>query len=587
MCQRAPALGTAASFNGSSYINVNGAANLGLDSNSWTALAWVYTTSSTNESFIGTPTSAEGTDSDLHLIMRSGDLYFGEYNDDSSDGTALPLNQWNLITFTFSSGTQSIYVNGSLVHQSTGHNELQATGPVAIGATTTGLAPDNDGDMQQVAFFDSALSSQQIAALYVAAELAPAANTVANTSSGTLTLANTNTYTGPTDIYGGTLQVNGSITSPSGVAVSNGAVLSGTGSTTAVVGGSVNPGSTTNPTGTLTVASANLASGGNVTVALAGATGSVVAGDLNVTGTLTLGGTSTLTLNVASLTGYTNNPITIITADNITGQFSAINFINNPDNDQFTVNYTSTTVTVTMVPFSVDTVTATPADVELLFNEAIKPSSTVLYSSPGDTTLGSANVIVSGPNGAVRGSLVFDATNPDMATFIPTVGLLPAGTYTVTIGSNVSATNGMALAGTFSQTVSVSAVTTPVLSIPSFARGPGQSVALPDTLGNASGIPLNISNATDVTAVSFTLTYDPTLLTIASSGALTLSPLATAVGINTITYGINNVDAHHSLLTVTLTSSSGGSGLTATTAETLVTITASVPDSAPIRIKPC
>ena len=427
------------------------------------------------------------------------------------------------------------------------------------------------------------LSADEISTLYASGDVG-APNSLTLTGGGTLTLTRTEAYSGPTSVDAGTLQVIGSIASSNGVSVIKGAVLTGTGSTSSEAGaGTLISGSPANPTGTLTVSSANLSSGGMVTATLAGITGSVTGADLHVTGALTLGGTSTLTLNLASLTGYTNNPITIITAGSISGQFSNLNLINNPDDDHFTVNYTSTTVTVTMVPFSVSTATATPAGLEILFTDGVNASSTVLYSSPGDTTLGSANVIVTGPNGVVRGSLVIDATDPGMATFVPTAGLLPAGTYTVTIGSNVSAASGMALAGTFSQTVSVASVTTPVLSIPSFARGPGQSVALTDTLGNASGIPLSINDATDVTAASFTLTYDPTLLTIAATGALTLSSLAATAGIDTIAYSINNVDAHHSVLTVTLTSSgaSTGTGLTATTAETLVTITASVPDTAP------
>ena len=115
------------------------------------------------------------------------------------------------------------------------------------------------------------------------------------------------------------------------------------------------------------------------------------------------------------------------------------------------------------------------------------------------------------------------------------------------------------MSGNYSTTLTVASTTTPVLSVPSFARGPGQSVALTDSLGNTTGIPVSISNASDVTQASFTLTYDPTLLTIAGTGALTLSSAATAAGIDTI-----ELQHHESwmrttdVLTVTLTSSGGG-----------------------------
>ena len=148
----------------------------------------------------------------------------------------------------------------------------------------------------------------------------------------------------------------------------------------------------------------------------------------------------------------------------------------------------------------------------------------------------------------------------------------------VTVTSAVKAIGGAELSGNYTTTFSVASTTTPVLSVPSFARGPGQSVALTDAFGNTAGIPVDISNAMDVTQATFSLTYDPTLLTIAPTGALSLSSAGTTAGLTTLSYGLASVDAHHKILTVAV---SGGTGLTATTAETLVTIMASVPDSAP------
>ena len=231
--------------------------------------------------------------------------------------------------------------------------------------------------------------------------------------------------------------------------------------------------------------------------------------------------------------------------------------------------------------FAIEGVTTMPDGFVLTFTGPINPSTTVLYSSPGDTTLGAADVTVTGPSGSVRGSLVIDPTDPNVATFVQTSGLLTPGSYTVMVTNAVKEVGGSAMAGNYTSTLMVTAPTTPVLSVPSFARGPGQSVALTDTLGNTTGIPVDISKAADATQVSFTLTYDPTLLTIASSGALSLSSAATAAGINTISYSIMNEDTNHNVLTVTLTSGvSGGSGLTTTLAETFVTIQASVPVTA-------
>src|SRR5262249_35078632 len=74
-------------------------------------------------------------------------------------------------------------------------------------------------------------------------------------------LGGDNTYTGPTTINGGTLEVDGNQPA-SAVTVAAGAVLSGTGTVgpAVTVFGTLRPGSVANPTGTLSVA-------GNVTFA--------------------------------------------------------------------------------------------------------------------------------------------------------------------------------------------------------------------------------------------------------------------------------------------------------------------------------
>jgi hypothetical protein len=230
---------------------------------------------------------------------------------------------------------------------------------------------------------------------------------------------------------------------------------------------------------------------------------------------------------------------------------------------------------------SVANAAATPTGVVLTFNLPLNPATTVLYSNPGDTTLGPANIVVTGPGGAaIRGSLIIDATNPYIATFVQTSGLLTSGTYTVTVGTGVQSVGGLALSTTYTATLSVTAPTTPVLSVPGFARGPGQTVQITDSSGNDAGIPIGMSQASNVTQVGFSLTYDPTLLTI--PGAFTLSAAATRAGLSITSYAYTYVDAHHEVLSVAL---SGGTGFTATTAETLLTIEASVPSNAVYRDK--
>ena len=83
--------------------------------------------------------------------------------------------------------------------------------------------------------------------------------TVNKTTSGTLTLAESNTWTGATNVNAGTLRVNGTLGGTSGVAVNTGGTLGGTGTINSAAnvnaGGTLAPG---NSIGTLTLGTANL-----------------------------------------------------------------------------------------------------------------------------------------------------------------------------------------------------------------------------------------------------------------------------------------------------------------------------------------
>ncbi|HEV3082130.1 MAG TPA: autotransporter-associated beta strand repeat-containing protein, partial [Gemmataceae bacterium] len=119
-----------------------------------------------------------------------------------------------------------------------------------------------------------------------------------------LTLSANNTYTGP-NMVGGTLIVNG-IQPASMVLVLSAGTLAGTGSVGAVLvasGGTVEPGPLSGGgNGTLTAASADFSQGGTLLIRIpAKGTPGVNYGQFNVTGTLTLGGTSTLQIDVSGL----------------------------------------------------------------------------------------------------------------------------------------------------------------------------------------------------------------------------------------------------------------------------------------------
>ncbi|HYV35383.1 MAG TPA: cohesin domain-containing protein, partial [Gemmataceae bacterium] len=169
---------------------------------------------------------------------------------------------------------------------------------------------------------------------------------------------------------------------------------------------------------------------------------------------------------------------------------------------------------------------------------------------------GPADVVLTGPSGPVRGSLLINAGNSSF-TFIKTgvgttglfAGVLPAGAYTVTFrsatdgfvepGGALLDGNGDGVAGDdYVTTFVVAAPSGVFVSVADFARGPDAAsvINVPNTTTN--GIPITLNNGSGVTSGQFVLHYDPTLLTISGgtvnptlSGAtfsVTVSPAGTA-----------------------------------------------------------
>ena len=127
--------------------------------------------------------------------------------------------------------------------------------------------------------------------------------------SGKLMLSGTSTYTGQTFVKQGTLSVNGSIASSSGITVETGGTLGGTGTLASVIvnnGGTLAPG---NSIGTITVAG-NLVMGAGSTYAIELDPAS--ADRTNVTGTANLSG-GTVSTNYAAAT-YIQKTYTILNA---------------------------------------------------------------------------------------------------------------------------------------------------------------------------------------------------------------------------------------------------------------------------------
>jgi hypothetical protein len=226
-----------------------------------------------------------------------------------------------------------------------------------------------------------------------------------------------------------------------------------------------------------------------------------------------------------------------------------------------------------------------------VFTVLTVPDSTHFTYTAADTGLGAGS---GGQTGAaISGSVVWDKVNTEFtyvttgtwSSGVPVAGQLAAGTYLVYLDGGhsyaLADTSNDPLAGDgtnagtgFMQTFTVAASSGTLISAPYFARGIHQAVNLP---GNSSnGIPISImvpSSGTAVTAATFDITYDPTLLNVSAAAV-------TAAG---FTGGTATVDQVHGVIHVNL--GTGGTIAANNTPVNVVTITAAVQDTAPQKDK--
>jgi N-acetylneuraminic acid mutarotase len=266
--------------------------------------------------------------------------------------------------------------------------------------------------------------------------------------------------------------------------------------------------------------------------------------------TLTNGtGVFNVTLNTAGSQSIMVND-TVATRPTITGSSAAI---------------TTRGLTVTAFTPTADGFTVT-------FSKAFDPTKLTLYG-PGLATVQDVTLIGahSGPIvGSVyvdpsNQSITFKATESALQTFFSTP-ILPDDTYTVTLvsGSSNGFTDGTALldgannAGhaNYTTTFTTANQSKTILSLPDFARGPdgAHNIQIPNDTGH--GIPVTLTNATTVSAATFTLNYNPALLTVtgASSSDATSGGTLTLLGTPTI------IDATHATANFQYTSTTPQSG---------------------------
>lgn len=279
--------------------------------------------------------------------------------------------------------------------------------------------------------------------------------------------------------------------------------------------------------------------------------------------------------------GETSKTITITVVDDteVESDETVIVTLGTPTNGTLGANtvFTETIVDNDIAALlQVSAFTPTQSGFEVNFNQALDPADLNLYDAAA-ATLGLPDVIVTGPAGAVRGSLVV-APSHARVTFVATGGVLPTGSYTLTLRSAATGfkdTSGALLdgngdgvaGGDYVTQFTVSSSSARVVSVPDFARGAGQPVNVPAT---GTGLPLRVSDAAGVTSAQADLLFDPDLLSI-PAGTFPGGPFGSTLTITAITGGVR-------LMVTGLTGATGAN-------VPVAVLTATVPNTAPYASK--
>ena len=313
------------------------------------------------------------------------------------------------------------------------------------------------------------------------------------TGAGTLTLAGANTYTGPTNINAGTLNLTGSLAAAvNAVAINSGGALAGTGALSRPL--TLNAGGTIVPagaavTGTITGASLTWNGGGSLSVDL-GASGT--SDQIALSGVLTKGSPGTSTIAFARGSGFgVGNTYTLATFAST--NFTAADFTGTGlpagTGALFIVNSTSLQIQIQGAP-SITSATSATGTFGMPFSYAIVSTET---------------------------PVIFSATGlPDGLAVDPAAGIISgtpaaAGTFSVT----VSATNS---AGVDSKTLTIE-----------IARAPA-NVLLGNLNATYDGAPHAVSVTTVPPGVAVGVTYNGSVTPPTNAGSYAV--LATVIDAN-------------------------------------------------------
>ena len=296
----------------------------------------------------------------------------------------------------------------------------------------------------------------------------------------------------------------------------NGGVLTGDGTVLGNVSGTgaVTPGN--NNTGTLTVTGTYSSAPSGTLIVNGGTT------QLTATGAATLGGT--LQLNTANGVPALGTTVTVLTASSVTGTFATVANQDLPSvGGYWAINYTATSVTATVTPYSVITAANAAANEGNGGTSTLNIPVTLDHSSPFTTTVNYATSDGTATAGsdyvATSGTLTFapGVTSLNVAVTVNGDALYEHDeTFTVTLTSPDHGTFGTATAtGTIINDDPAPSVSIADAGASVNAAG-GATISFPVTLSTASGVDASVQYATaDGTAIAGT---DYT----AESGTLTI-----------------------------------------------------------------
>jgi fibronectin-binding autotransporter adhesin len=334
-----------------------------------------------------TPAFVGGTITGTGNLVKNGpgDLLFFEPSTYSGN-TTIDDGILELFGDNFLSGSSTLTVNG---------------GALFLDGLQTFAALSGSGGTVDMCVCATLTINQSIDTLYGGAIAGSASVTKAG--AGTLTLAGANTYTGTTTVSAGTLRITGSTSASSAVTVANGATLAGTGSVSGPIvvagGGTITTG---NSPGVLTTGAVTIPAGSSVPLKLNGTAPGTQYDRLNVLGTVTLGGTLTVSLGFTPTIGQS---FVILDNDGVDAVDAA--FAGLPQDGTLLVGGSA--------PFRISYTGDTGNDVTLTYL-GVTPTLTVSLS-PGVYVGGilSATATLAGAAGAV-GTITFRAYGPNDST---------------------------------------------------------------------------------------------------------------------------------------------------------------------------